>query len=395
MTTTSGSGTKGKSYLDTELPSFLPTVVRRIRQKRDELGEGQWLCEELRIALNEMAPILERARVAFEEVGAAKRSIVIRAMGLGGRGPTSNIEGYSIKMMSNCLRNAGSTFLSRALDPECRDARQRLIDDLAELYRLLTDPQASKHRAREGRGEARDSSLLVALRERHREEGRARLLAAVVEMSTVAKFRETNEDAFQRIFDSIWEQVDAGSLTEAVAAGKILDRVYAERAGKRPPVKAVEVAPAEVIAPVAATAVEPVPEREPPPIPEPAKLPPILDHWVGQGLTAHRIFRDLQKTSDIKTLVTGLAKISSARRIDAEYLFILHVLNSVARFEADGETVAFAVPQIPKMGFTDFERLVEKGKTDGAGDIDPRLWGVIGSVYSFLKNWLGPQLQQR
>ena len=377
MAHTSDSEMAGKDHGDSDRPSFLPMIIGKIRARREELGDGEWLSEELRVALDEMAPILQRAHVTFEHVGGRKRSIVIRAMGPGDGGPNCDVEAYSIKMMANCLKNAGSLFLSRALAFECREARQQLIDKLTEMYRLLADPQAPPGGASERGTNGEVSPFEVALRERQRKEGRARLLSSILAMTTATRFREEDEVAFQRIFDTIWQEVDAGELGEAVAVGKILDRIYAERSQRLAPARAVEPAPAS------------------PQTPEPSELPPILDNWVGQGLTAHRIFRDLQKTPDIKTLASGWTKISTARRIDVEYLFILHVLNSVARFEADGATLACAFPRIPKMGFADFEKLVEEGKANGAGEVDPRIWGVVGAVYSFLKNWLGPLLEQR
>ena len=67
MGTMSDSEVRGKAYGEVETPAFLPMVARKIKARREELGEGQWLCEELKVALDEMAPVLERAQVTFEE----------------------------------------------------------------------------------------------------------------------------------------------------------------------------------------------------------------------------------------------------------------------------------------------------------------------------------------
>jgi hypothetical protein len=121
----------------------------------------------------------------------------------------------------------------------------------------------------------------------------------------------------------------------------------------------------------------------------------MLDTWVGQGLTAHRIFRDLLRTSDLKKQVRRWTMMPKRGGVDVQYLLILHVLNSVTKFSANEETVTVPMPLLPKMGFEEFEKLIDEGKANGAHDIDPRIWGVIGGVYSFLKNSLGPQLGQR
>jgi len=64
----------------------------------------------------------------------------------------------------------------------------------------------------------------------------------------------------------------------------------------------------------------------------------------------------------------------------------------VIRFSADDEVVTVPVPLILEMGFAELEKLIAHGKASGAYGIDPRIWGVIGGVYSFVKGWLGPQL---
>jgi len=284
---------------------------------------------------------------------------------------------------------------------------------------------------------AGEPAFLAALRERRQQERREKLLESVLEMSTAARFRERDEAAFRRIFDSVWEQVQAGALTESIAVGKILDRIYAQRtptpgkrafpqeaasrgvpvgppalaaaAFSRAPVSPAETAPDDAAAEVLRPALVPVLPREgsvpaqmaeraaealSSPVAATVRLPAILDNWVGQGLTAHRIFRDLQKTSDLRDQVRRWAKTSSGSGVDVQYLFILHVLNGVTTFTADEEVVTVPVPLIPKMGFAEFEMLIQAGKAAGAHNIDPRIWGVIGGVYTFLKNWLAPELKQ-
>jgi hypothetical protein len=84
--------------------------------------------------------------------------------------------------------------------------------------------------------------------------------------------------------------------------------------------------------------------------------------------------------------------VATEASIDVEYLLILRILGSVTRFSADDEIVRVAVPLMPEMGFAEFEKLIAHGKASGACDIDPRIWGVIGGVYSFVKGWLGSKL---
>ena len=58
MATTSDSAITGEAQAATENAAFLPRLVSKILRRRSELGEGQWLSEELRIALEEMASLL-------------------------------------------------------------------------------------------------------------------------------------------------------------------------------------------------------------------------------------------------------------------------------------------------------------------------------------------------
>jgi hypothetical protein len=500
----------GRLYADTSDADFLPTLVSKIQRRRGDLGEGQWLSEELRISLEEMAPILERAELTFELVRGLKNTIIIKPVRTGGLDPSNHIEAYSLKMMVSCLKNPSNQFLSLTLDQECRQARRQLIDNLRETYLLLLGPEAAnardRHQAAPGlrnrtharheqgagrnadvsdpAGDSREPAFLAALRKRKEQERRARLLESVLEMSTATRFRERNEAAFRQIFEGVWQQVRAGSLPESIAAGKILDRIYAQRArgpvgggprrqngpgaspasspgratetGAAPGLSAnragpsvpfvtsaagdrtassspmvsgeapsggagepTQTAPSSVSpgapAPPGFAAREPmrdpsttfcrrgpepqssgVPAGAPsPPATGAVRLPAMLDTWVGQGLTAHRIFRDLLRTSDLKKQVRRWTMMPKRGGVDVQYLLILHVLNSVTKFSANEETVTVPMPLLPKMGFEEFEKLIDEGKANGAHDIDPRIWGVIGGVYSFLKNSLGPQLGQR
>ena len=421
MSTASEGGVSARVGTGAEHSAFLATLASKIQHRRAELGEGQWLSEELRIALEEMAPILQLAKVTFEVVRGVKSTILIKPIRSGRVDPNEYIEAYSIKMMSSCLKNPRNQFLSHTLDAGCREARQQLIDILREVYHRLVGPDqhegANSQRGPRGSTSSRTNDFavaaektawLVALRERKQQEQRKNLLDSVLKMPTVVIFRRDNEKAFQRIFDAVWKEVKSGSVPESIAAGKILDHVYSSRA-----LKPVSKLPTGVVPSSDAVEIERSFHRASQDGREPARrevqkaatdssqtakpvqLPAILDNWVGQGLTAHRIFRDLQKMSDLESQVMRWTRLATEARTDVEYLVILRILGSVTRFSADDEIVQVAVPLMPQMGFAEFEGLIAQGKAGGVYGVDPRIWGVIEGVYSFVIGWLGPQLGRR
>jgi hypothetical protein len=194
---------------------FLLSLAEKIRACRDEeAGQGHLLSRELRIALEEMRPLLLRAELDFEELPGVKPLIVIRPVGAYGPDRERGIEAYSLRMMARQLSHPGNLMLSVTLPPTVRDARQLIIRNLRELYEMQVDGETlarKKHAAVE------------ASRRRREQEQYSEVLDEILKMAPAANLRHNDEEAFDELFDEVWSQVQSGGLSSSAAAGKFLD----------------------------------------------------------------------------------------------------------------------------------------------------------------------------
>ena len=207
----------------------LAVIAEKIIARRAELGAGEWLSEEVVVALEELGGLMSRAELEFEEIRGGKPSVIIRST----NHRQAAAEAYSLRMMANSLANPANNILSQTLNPECRAARKELVDNLRRLYVILLKPgmleEAKRWEKHSGQAD-RQSTRANAVAPRANDH-RSRLLLSVREMGAVDKLYREDQESFNRLFDPIWEQVRAGTLSDNAAPGKLLDRVRSSNRG--------------------------------------------------------------------------------------------------------------------------------------------------------------------
>ncbi len=382
--------------------------------RRKLLQKGKWLCDELRIALRELDDLMRSAGLIFEECPGDKPSIIVRPSPRRPGNAGESVEAYSLKMMARSLRNPRNRMFSLTLDTSCLEARTALIDALFRLYALVTDEKelalarrAGAQAAREpGQMEADDgASLTFSLKPTvsSDSERRERLRQEVMQLGKVRLLGEQNPEAFNRLLDRVFAEVEAGELPADAVTGKILDLVYSDTRDAPAAVAAVQ--PPQP-APTPESATRPSkPENSAPPAGRPPAAPPEADsadsvdiperlgNWAAQGLAANRLFKQIKHQGDLEPRIVQWKTQGHDGAEQIERLFVDHFLQQVSTFTIDGRAFSFELPEsIGPLDCSGFEALIEQGKKAGAYGIDRRIWGVVGTAFVFLKNAFGPLL---
>lgn len=376
--------------------SYIAAVtVARIRQWREKWGHGKFLVDELRLVLRDLEPLLDVANLAWKEYPGLKPTIRVTPKKENALDPFRGVEVYSLKMLSSSLGNPGVQFLSLVLTSECRLARERVIQEIHSLLSKLVDSELSP---------PTEPSTPVLTPARTFDKSSAGLNEPYLGTNRPVAPPKTGGQG-------------AADYPPAPPQSSVLSQATVQTAGNPPPVKTVAQTPP-------AATLNPAAERPPPMAPEKPRepalastrqtatpsfrgltptggpvafnpsLPASLNDWVGQGMMANRLFREIRRRTDFVAQIDRWRNDTSLSPTDVQYRFILAFLHQMNGLDVDGQFLFANFPMPGPCSIQEFEHLLEYGAAKGLNGIDPRLWGVVKGTFGFIRNWAANRLPQ-
>lgn len=367
--------------------SYIAAVtVARIRQWREKWGHGKFLVDELRLVLRDLDPLLEIANLGWKEYPGLKPTIRVTPKKENALDPFRGVEVYSLKMLSSSLGNPGVQFLSLVLTSECRLARERVIQEIHNLLSKLVDselgpptepspPESALDRSSTGLNEPHIGTNRPATPATMGDQGASGHPLAPPQSPTISQ-----------------SAVQTAANTAAKTVAQTPPAATSPPTAERPFPMASEKPRESTSASVRPAASPPL--RSPIATGGQTPLPSSLNDWVGQGMMANRLFREIRRRTDFVAQIDRWRNDSSLSPTDVQYRFILAFLHQMSGLEVDGQFLFANFPMPGPCGIQEFEHLLEYGATKGLNSIDPRLWGVVKGTFGFIKNWAANRLPQ-